>query len=152
MDWSKRQPIDDWEVDLTEPLDWRLLRMSEDEVNVLESELHLTVPDFLRRWLIDNPFRNFPEQTRCLVCNRDRLISENVELRREGYYGRNWPENLLWIGDDWAGGAYFVDVTEKSAAVYWYDWEEGRGDIVLPENSERHEPEEFIQYIAGLSD
>jgi len=152
MNWLERQPIDSRTVDLTEPVDWRVLRMSEDDVGVLEAELGITIPNFLRQWLIGNPFRDLPEQTRALICARDRLIHTNVELRREGYYGRKWPEHLLWIGDDWSGGAYFVDLTEKQPSVYWYDWEQGEGDTVLPGNSERHAADEFIEYVARLSE
>jgi hypothetical protein len=150
MNWSDPQPIDEREVDLTEPRDWRLLRMTPDDIRMLESELRLLVPVFLCEWLVENPFRNFPHQQRSLVCHRDRLIHQNVELRREGYYGRKWPENLLWIGDDWSGGAYFVNLADSSPAVYWYDWEEGTGDTVKPENSERYSPAEFIRHIGEL--
>jgi hypothetical protein len=151
MNWSNPQPIDSRDVDLTDPRDWRLLRITDEDVRVLESELRLLIPEFLRLWFIQNPFRDLPDQQRCLVCHRDRLIYQNVELRREGYYGHKWPENLLWIGDDWSGGAYFVDVSDSTPRVYWYDWEEGRGATVMPQNSETYSPQEFIAHIAQLS-
>ena len=126
--------------------------MTDEDVQVIESELRIVVPEFLRRWLMENPFRDLPDEARCLVYHRDQLIHQNIELRRAGYYGRKWPDRLLWIGDDRGGGAYFVDVTENPAAVYWYDWEEGEGDTVLPESAERHAPEKFIRYISEISD
>jgi hypothetical protein len=152
INWSDPQPIDSRSVDLTDPPDWRVIRMSEADVDVLETELHMRVPEFLREWFVKNPFRDSANQRRAIVCHRDRLIYENVELRRAGFYGRKWPEQLLWVGDDWAGGAYFVDVTESSPAVYWYDWEEGRGDAVLTTSSERWSAEEFIRFVEQLDD
>ena len=149
MSWSDPQPIDLREVDLTEPPDWRLLRMTEADITILESELRISVPAFLKQWLTTNPFRDFPQQKRCLVCHRDRLIHENIQLRREGYYGRKWLDELLWIGDDWGGGAYFVNVREDCPGVYWYDWEQGKGDTVLPMYSERNSPEKFIQHTSA---
>ena len=147
INWSDPEPIDDRQVDLTEPPDWRALQMSDSDIRVIEAELRLFVPPFLREWFIENPFRDLATQHRALVCDRDRIIHGNVELRREGFYGRDWPERLLWVGDDWGGGAYFVDVAESSPAVYWYDWEEGKGDVVLAANSERRSPEEFLQFV-----
>ena len=125
--------------------------MTDADIGIVESELCITVPSFLKRWFLQNPFRNFPHPTRCLVCNRDRLIHENIVLRRQGYYGREWPDQMLWIGDDWSGGAYFVDASENSPGIFWYDWEEGKGEMVLPAYSERHSPDEFIDYISRLS-
>lgn len=124
--------------------------MTEDEVVDVEIELRLVVPDFLRRWLIENPFSDCDHDKCQLMCHKDHIIRYNVKQRREGYYGREWPENLLYIGNDGGGGAYFVDTEEKEDAVYWYDWEQGEGDTVLPIYSTRHTPEEFLNNVLDL--
>ena len=126
--------------------------MSEEDVNIVGAELHTKIPSLLKRWFIQNPFCNLPHPTRCLVCHRDRVIYENIALRRRGYYGRTWPDQFLWIGDDWSGGAYFIDATEDRLGIYCYDWEEGKGETVAPAHSERYSPDEFIDYVSRLSE
>lgn len=149
FDWAAPQPIDAREVDC--PWHYHKLRMNPADVDRLERELHLKVPGFLRQWFLENPLRD-DDSTRALICHADLLIQENVKLRRKGVCGRTWPESLLWIGDDWGGGEYFVDATLAEPAVFYFDIESGQDEIVLSEESESHTPEEFIRYIKSLSE
>jgi len=147
--WKQPQPIDWRRMDAKLVEDWRTVNMSEQDVDMLEKELNLVVPDFLRHWLLLNPFASRDSDTRALMCSRDHVIDDNVKLRRDGYYGRLWPESLLYIGDDWGGGAYFVDTKQAVPMVYYYDWESDEGDTVLPEYSKAYTDDEFLEEIAG---
>lgn len=143
MNWANPQPIDQREVDLTEPDDWRALRLTPQDIAQIESELGLRLPLFLTEWLCENRFRDFKDQCRALVCRRDYLIHENVEYRRNGYYGRLWPEEYFWFGDDWGGGAYFVDTASGLSAIFYFSWDSSSGLEVSTAESVRYTPQEF---------
>ncbi len=150
-DWTSPQPIDEREVVLgdDEPL-WHKRTLSVEDIEQLENELLIEVPEFLRSWMGSNPLSEIPDGSRALAFHRDFLIKKNVEVRRGGYYGRDWPENLLWLGDDWGAGAYYVDTRAAGPAIYYYDWEDGEGDVVTPSVSEKFAPENFVSMIGDL--
>jgi hypothetical protein len=103
------------------------------------------MPGFLKLWFQQNPLATCRSEHHSLICDKRTIIRENLKLRKEGYYGRLWPSEYLWIGSDAGFGAYYVSTTGSQPLVYWYDWEEGEGSIVDVSNSEEQSAGEFLR-------
>jgi hypothetical protein len=119
--------------------------MTAAEIAEVEAALALAIPAFLKLWFLENPLSRCGTEHTSLICDRKQIIDENTRLRKEGYYGRLWPKEYLWIGQDGGGGAYFVSVGGGAPSVYWYDWEEGSGTVVDIANSEKVSADEFLR-------
>jgi SMI1 / KNR4 family (SUKH-1) len=88
----------------------------------VEAILHLTLPESYRTIMLScSPID--PGLELQLEANPNRIILENLELRRDGFADMNWAEHYLWIGGDGAGNAYFLDLSQEGAPVFFADHE-----------------------------
>lgn len=150
IDWNAPQPVDARGTGYEGAGDLRTATLEPEDIDQIERELRLRIPSFLRAWMRANPFEGFIDEPDALTFLRDALIADNVRLRRNGYYGREWPSHLFWIGNDGGGGAYFVESGREKDRIYYYDWNEGIGSVVGTENSDAETPQEFLESIKDL--
>ena len=151
MDWTTHQPIDDREFSFDEDSDSRRMVLAEDDIAQIERELRVEIPSFIKHWMVSNPVKDFFDDPQIYFVYRDYLIETYVRLRRDGYYGRVWPSDLLWISSDPGAGAYFVQSGSDRKMIYWFDWESGeRGEneFVSIGKSESETPDEFLATLA----
>jgi hypothetical protein len=80
----------------------------------------------------------------------DEVIGLNLEVRKDGFYGANWPEQYLIIGEDGAGNSYFTDLKREHPAVFLADHEltTNRRRLITSEGYETFA--DFIAFIAKL--
>lgn len=80
----------------------------------------------------------------------DEVIGLNLQVRKHGFYGVNWPEHYLVIGEDGAGNNYFTDLNRDHPAVFLADHEFTTNKRRL-NTSEGYETfGDFIAFIARL--
>lgn len=146
-DWKQSQPIDDREVTVLTDKELREKPMTDEDVATIERELGIKIPSFLVAWFKCDPFSDVAGVSIQFSTHRDYIISENVRLRRDGYYGSDWPDPLLWIGDDGGGGAFYVDCRLAEDLVYYVNWEEGDASPVGADWSEVYSPSEYLSKV-----
>jgi hypothetical protein len=116
--WSKLRAASEYHPEPWAPMD------SEALVRV-EAILHVSLPQSYRTIMLNcSPID--PELELELEGNPNVITRENLELRKEGFFDMNWPEHHLWIGGDGAGNAYFLDLSQNPAPVFFADHEAGR--------------------------
>lgn len=80
----------------------------------------------------------------------DEVIGLNLQVRKDGFYGVNWPEHYLVIGEDGAGNNYVTDLNRDHPAVFLADHELTTNKRRL-NTSEGYETfADFIAFIARL--
>lgn len=148
-DWKKPQPIDSREITDLSDAELRERPMSDEDIATIERELEVKIPSFLATWFKYDPFSGVPGVSVQFSTHRDHIISENVRLRRDGYYGSDWPDELLWIGDDGGGGAFYADCRQEEDLVYYVDWEVGDGSPVGADWSEVYSAFDYLTKVKG---
>jgi hypothetical protein len=100
--------------------------MTAETLAHLEAILHLTLPESYRTIMLSySPIDPGPvlQVELQLAVNPNTIMRENLELRREGFAGLNWPEHHLWIGGDGGEIVYFLDLSQEGAPVFSADHE-----------------------------
>ena len=98
-------------------------QLADSEIERIERELGIALPALYKQALRDNPLargRNeVPPNAFCM--DAQEIITTNLECRRDGWYGLDWPAHLLWIGD---GGlhpfCHFLRLDPPDHGVYFF--------------------------------
>jgi hypothetical protein len=92
--------------------------MTEAELNTIESELSLQLPEAYRKAICPFPVRAY-------VGNDDTDLWDNptnlIELNRRVHDKEQWPANLFAVGCDPGGAMSAIDLSSADAEVWWVD-------------------------------
>ena len=119
--------------------------MTHNEVILLEAEFGVHFPSSYRRALTD--LHPFTSPTRELDSDPVSLKLSNTAFRKTAPYGFPWQPAYWCIGDDGAGGFYFVNTSQDDSTVFYCDHED------MPESMDDEERlgvrpfAEFIQEV-----
>ena len=84
------------------------------ELNRIESELQIIIPENLKSIWENYPLKGAAGNSEhCIWDNAESITSENKRLREK----RNWPNDLLFIGDDGAGNQYAIDINNPKVPI-----------------------------------
>ena len=99
--------------------------MKDSDFLQIETELDIQLPDSYRSFL-----SNYPEEadedikSSILISDAKQLVTENLLHRQHGWFGFDWPEHYLVVGNSGCGDTYFM-VLGKDERVYFADHETG---------------------------
>lgn len=95
-------------------------KITREDLTKIEVELNIRLAADYAEALLEDPFEGRGQE----FCTRaDEIIEQTKWYREEGFYGLEWPDNYLVIGDDGAGDANFIDLTLISSPVFFADHE-----------------------------
>jgi hypothetical protein len=99
--------------------------MTDAELNLIESELKLSLPPSFRNFVL-----SFPDELAAAAgdfefyADASRLLTLNKELRKTPFYqGRPWPDRLFAVGENGCGDYYFLDLKDEYGVVMFVDHE-----------------------------
>ena len=91
----------------------------------IETSLSIELPDAYRLFMSSYPSEADEDiRSHALFSDSDLIVAENLEHRKEGWFGIKWPDEYFVIGDDGCGDTYFM-VLGKDEKVYFADHEAG---------------------------
>lgn len=96
--------------------------MTDEEVAQIQQTLGATLPDWYVQQLRTYPL---PEPDESLFDSAERIIRENQELRRDGWFDMPWPTGFFVIGTTGAGDPFFILPERPDRRVFWADHEGG---------------------------
>lgn len=97
--------------------------MNADELARIEEELSVSLPPAYREIVLRPEFQGEAAGFMEFTGDADEVIGLNLEARKEGFYGTQWPAQYLVIGEDGAGNSYFTDLKRERPAVFLADHE-----------------------------
>lgn len=95
--------------------------MNPHEIARIERHFHLSLPEGYVRVIGGSTARRLGAMA--LETDASRLKEANEGHRRDCPWGFEWRSSFWWIGEDGAGGFYFIDTAEGSSTVYYFDCE-----------------------------
>jgi hypothetical protein len=124
----------------------------EEMFKLIESELNIRLPYFYMSALENYPFTPLDDLD-CvednLVKDSDWIIQSNFDLRRNGFFGRPWPNHLLAIGHDGFGDFLFIDLSVSEGVIYITDHEE---EFDLTDITEMELASSMEEYISSCKE
>ena len=103
--------------------------MVQSEINNLESSLDIVLPKEYFNLVIKFPLEFGKNSTDYFLWdNAEKLISENLRLRKEGRWNSAW----FLIGDDGAGWQHVVNLREETPTVKDVEFEDIRKIVSVP--------------------
>ena len=97
--------------------------MGESDFKAIESDLGLPLPASYRRVMERYPLdAGNSNSAIALIPEAQAVVGINRELR-QGEFARDWRPGWFAIGTSPSGDMYFLDLSEKLAAVYSWDHE-----------------------------
>lgn len=101
--------------------------MKDEAIEMMEEVTGVRLPEGYRRLLADEADRvgSDGEVTRDAAV----LVRMNQEFREDCPYGFRWEDGFWWMGDDGAGGFYFIDLRGGGSRVYYVDHENAAESI-----------------------
>ncbi len=99
--------------------------MNEKDIQKIEQALGLKVPESYAQVVLNYPCPEAEDICQHGLFNDpDLVIHSNVEHRKNGWFGFDWPEKHFAIGDDGCGDTYFM-IMDGDERVYFADHEAG---------------------------
>ncbi len=99
--------------------------MKPEDISRVEDALDLKVPKSYSEVVLNYPCPDSEDICQHgLFSDPGRVIEVNLEHRKDGWFGLNWPDHFFAIGDDGCGDTYFM-VVGKDEQVYMADHEGG---------------------------
>ncbi len=96
--------------------------MTADDLNRIEKELSIKLPESYRRFMLAFPVPAFAGNHETeLWDDADALIKQNLELRKGITFVRPWPPRFFALGVDGGGSATAIDLNEPSTPIIWAD-------------------------------
>ena len=99
--------------------------MNPNDITAIELALGFSVPPSYRKVLVER-FDSVPRE--CVgyefASHRELIVSQNVAARAHLMFGRNWPDEMLIIGGDGAGGVFCIDRRMADPPVVYFDHED----------------------------
>ena len=92
--------------------------MNQSEIDRLQSEFNLRLPDDYVRALRNYPLQESAEE---LLDSYDMLQEYNSEIRKNGFWGVDVPNSFWLIGLDGMGGGDFIKCDAAETYVYTFD-------------------------------
>ena|SRR5688572_9848831 len=123
--------------------------MTAADLERIEKELNLILPRSYREFVRSGAFGEGDKGTQDFTGVADEVIRMTKDLRANGFFGAEWPDHFLAIGDDGAGDYYFTDVHNDRPAVFLADHEltTNQNRLVFNKRSQYGTFAEFWQLI-----
>ena len=100
--------------------------MTEAEIARIEDVLGVRLPAEYRGVMLAYPFApDSIANDRELPNNADRVIEQNLALRRDGFFDDPWPSTRFALGGDGLGNEFYLDLLQDASPVYVADHESG---------------------------
>jgi hypothetical protein len=97
--------------------------MTDADIERIENEIGLKLPSRYKAALLNHP-RPTPILDHLeLFSEADHVIDLNKRLRDEGFYGQDWPDHAIAVGEA-DGCVFFIYPTDDKCAVYYADYNE----------------------------
>lgn len=95
--------------------------MNTQDIAVLEEQFKITLPEDYASVVTGE----VAAQLSAMALEVDPAIlrEANENHRKDCPWGFAWRDSFWWIGEDGAGGFYFIDTEEKTSTVYYFDHE-----------------------------
>lgn len=88
--------------------------MKLEDIKDIESKLQVAIPENIRSIWENYPLKGAVGNTdHCIWDDADSIISENKRLREK----HNWPNELLFIGDDGAGNQFAININDPDVPM-----------------------------------
>ena len=98
--------------------------MTVEDLEQIEQELGITLPHDYRELMLTYPFAPDSFANDCDLPNDPRrLIDTNCDLRRDGFFGMEWPNHYFSMGGDGSGNEHFIDLRRNPSPVFLADHE-----------------------------
>ena len=96
--------------------------MTREQTSILEREFSVILPaDYVSAVTDSYPFA---EPSYQLETDFESLRRDNLGSREDHPWGFPWSDDYWMIGDDGAGGFYFINTADGSTTVYYCDHED----------------------------
>lgn len=97
--------------------------MLQDDLNKIEKELGIKLPNGYKEVMLNYPFSStqYSNVQESLSDNPENLINLNLFYREHGYKGKVFPEYFFIIGTTGNNGIYFIDLRRDDETIYSID-------------------------------
>ena len=130
--------------------------MDESVIRQVERELRVKFPEYYRDVLKKYPFSGYAGNDfirDCIMEDEEWLITENRELRENGFIDQKWPDYLLAIGHDDSGGYYFINLEDDDdTRIYLADHESLFDYRNIDELEIGSDMDDFVNYCKEVHD
>lgn len=100
-----------------------LTMMTDADIERIENGIGMTLPERYKTALLNHPCPTLDLTHLELFSEADHVLDLNKRLRNEGFYGQDWPENAIAVGEA-DGCVFFIYPTDDKCAVYYADYNE----------------------------
>jgi hypothetical protein len=97
-------------------------KMNAADFTSIEEALRLRLPEWYRTTLEVYPF---PKEEMELFARAQKVINQNQEYRKTGWFGFPWPPSFFIIGEDGCGNLYFLDLADDDPRIFIADHDGG---------------------------
>ena len=118
--------------------------MTSAELDQLEENLKITLPEEYKRIALDNPFVGLNSADYELCDDFTAVLGENRYARDHGFFRQVWPPDWFIVGTDGCGNDYFITTTPFDGHVYFANYEDQLHTDDVNENSFHSSFEEFM--------
>jgi SMI1 / KNR4 family (SUKH-1) len=98
---------------------WRK-KITRKDLARIKAELAIHLPNGYSTVLLEDPFKGEAQE---FYGEADEILKQTKWNRDEGFFGLEWPDNYLVVGDDGAGNQYFIDLNRPESPVFFVDHE-----------------------------
>ncbi|EGR2301167.1 hypothetical protein D0814_13180 [Vibrio parahaemolyticus] len=93
--------------------------MKSEELSLIESKIEVVLPNSYKQALLNYPETLFGTEAEDFhfLTNANEIISENLEVRENGYFGEKWPDRHFIIGHNGCGDYYVINHTNTEFSV-----------------------------------
>ncbi len=93
--------------------------MKSEELSLIESKIGGVLPNSYKQALLNYPETLIGTEAEDFhfLTNANEIISENLEVRENGYFGEKWPDRYFIIGHNGCGDYYVINHTNTEFSV-----------------------------------
>ena len=99
--------------------------MTHEEIENIQLKTGLTLPKYYVEFITNYP--KILSETEApdygLLDNPEEIIEQNIDVRKNGYFGEKWPERYFIIGHNGCGDYYVVNLNSSEFSVGFSDHE-----------------------------
>ncbi|TBW47475.1 hypothetical protein EZI54_22720 [Marinobacter halodurans] len=93
--------------------------MTNDEIRSIERSTGIKLPESYREILLNYPkeLAGTEAEDFGLLNDPEAIAEENIEVRKNGYFGEKWPERYFIIGQNGCGDYYVINHEKSEFSV-----------------------------------
>lgn len=99
--------------------------MNSEEIEIIEEKTGLVLPVSYKQVVLNYPDELLGTEAEDfgLLNDPEVIINENIDVRKNGYFGEKWPARYFIIGQNGCGDYYVINYQKEEFSVGFSDHE-----------------------------